>query len=216
MNFELHDWQKFYLCKTLQRLVTETGVRMLVHAPPQFGKSICTSKRFPAWALGINPLTRIILAGYNVEHSTTQFAEPVRDLMMSDLYAEIFPDPLTRIAEPSTVGAFSTIARAELNDGQDSVTAVGLLSGFTGKGLGPGDILIIDDPYASVEAANSKTINEKVWRWWHDLVEPRLHPLANVLVMFHRYHEDDLAGRLLQMSHPIKSPALISFASNSS
>lgn len=186
------------LCPLLETLTKETGIRQLVHAPPQFGKSICTSKRFPAWALGRNPLTRIVIAGYNENHAITQFAEPVRDLMLGELYREIFPNPECRIVNPAAANSFSTVARDRLKDGQDSVTAVGLLSGFTGKGVGPGDILIIDDPYASPDAAFSKVINERVWRWWTDLVKPRVHPLANVLVMFHRYHPDDLAGRLLR------------------
>lgn len=145
--------------------------------------------------MGVNPLARIILAGYNVTHATDQFAEPVRNIMQGEQYKELFPN--TRIPEPCSAEAFSTTARAALNDGQDSLTAVGLLSGFTGKGIGPGDILIVDDPYASPEDARSPVINDKVWRWWQETVSVRVHPDANVLVMFHRYHDNDLAGRLL-------------------
>lgn len=196
-KFELHPWQRNYLVPLLESLYYTRGRRVLVHAPPQFGKSILCSKRFPAWALGRDPLKRIVLAGYNVTHSTTQFAEPVRDLMLSPEYLEMFPDAGCRIPARCSAEGFSTAARRALNDGQDSLTAVGLLSGFTGKGGGPNDILIVDDPYASPDDARSPVINDKVWRWWNELVSVRVHPDANVLVMFHRYHEDDLAGRLM-------------------
>ena len=199
LSFQLHSWQSEYLVPLLESLVEKRGQRILVHAPPQFGKSILCSKRFPAWALGTDPHRRIILAGYNVTHSTTQFAEPVRDLMLSAEFAEMFKDSDCRIPARCSAEGFSTAARRNLKDGQDSLTAVGLLSGFTGKGLGPGDILIIDDPYASPDDARSAAVNERVWRWWTELVSVRVHPEANVLVMYHRYHDDDFGGRLLRL-----------------
>ena len=134
-------------------------------------------------------------AAYNTTHAITQFAEPVRNLMQSDDYAEWFPD--AALKGQHSAEAFSTSARAALNDGQDSLMAVGLLSGFTGKGLGPGDVLLIDDPYASPDEARSEAVNERVWRFWTETADVRVDPRANVVVMFHRYHEDDLAGRLL-------------------
>src|SRR4029077_11346634 len=93
-NFQLHEWQKNHLVPLLESLVDtptpntqdlapttpKRAKRILIHAPPQFGKSILVSKRFPAWALGKNPLLRIILAGYNVGHAAS-FCEVVRDIM---------------------------------------------------------------------------------------------------------------------------------------
>jgi predicted phage terminase large subunit-like protein len=84
--------------------------------------------------------------------------------------------------------------RLAMADAQPSFLAMGLLSGFTGKGV---DTLIVDDPYASADDANSETINEKVWRWWAQTAGVRIPEESNVIVMFHRYHEDDFAGRLL-------------------
>src|SRR5215469_1626206 len=78
--FELHPWQRDYLVPILEGLAREKGQRILIHAPPQYGKSILVSKRFPAWALGINPKLRIVLAGYNQTHAA-DFCEVVRDIM---------------------------------------------------------------------------------------------------------------------------------------
>lgn len=168
-------------------------MRILVHGPPQYGKSLPVSKRFPAYALGMRPLLRIVLAGYNLSHAKG-FCEVVRDVMNGPEFLEMFPSPDSAVPRNASAEMFSTAARAELQDGQDSLTAVGLLSGFTGKGA---DLLIIDDPYASPDEARSEAVNERVWRWWSELAKVRIHDDTNVLVMFHRYHEDDFAGRLM-------------------
>jgi predicted phage terminase large subunit-like protein len=192
-SFRLHDWQRKHLVPLLESLLSEKGKRILVHGPPQFGKSILVSKRFPAWALGVDPNLRIVIAGYNVTHASA-FCEVVRDVMHGKTYRELFPFDDCAIPKNASKEMFSTHSRAELRDGQESLTAVGLLSGFTGKGA---DILIIDDPYASPDDALSEAVNERVWRWWEELVKVRISDDTNVIVMFHRYHEDDFAGRLL-------------------
>src|SRR5207253_11184705 len=87
--------------------------RILIHAPPQYGKSIIVSKRFPAWALGKDPKLRIVLAGYNVGHASG-FCEVVRDIMAGELYQEIFPSQKSRIETPANREQFSTRARARL------------------------------------------------------------------------------------------------------
>jgi hypothetical protein len=173
--------------------VKERGLRILVHGPPQYGKSLPVSKRFPAYALGVKPLLRIVLAGYNVTHAKG-FCEVVRDVMNGPEFKEMFSSLESAVPKNASAEMFSTTARAALQDGQESITAVGLLSGFTGRGA---DLLIIDDPYASPDDARSEAVNERVWRWWSELAKVRISDDTNVLVMFHRYHEDDFAGRLM-------------------
>lgn len=166
---------------------------MAFHAPPQYGKSVLLSQRAPAWLLGVDPTHRVGLACYNETHAGG-FGSVIRDLMLTDEYTEMFPDPRCRVPAASAAGQFFNAARRGLKDAQPSFLAMGLLSGFTGKSV---DTLIIDDPYKSAEDARSEAINDKVWRFWKDTASVRLAQDANVVVMFHRYHEDDLAGRLL-------------------
>ena len=87
------------------------------------------------------------------------------------------------------------MARRRLLDGQSSFLALGLRSGFTGQGA---DTLIIDDPYKGMSEAYSDLINDGIWDWWKTTATPRLNPLSNVVVMFHRWRENDLAGRLIE------------------
>lgn len=71
--------------------------------------------------------------------------------------------------------------------------ALGLRTGFVGQGA---DTLIIDDPYSSPQDALSDTIRESTWQFWEAGAKVRIREDTNVVVMFHRYHSDDIAGRL--------------------
>jgi predicted phage terminase large subunit-like protein len=57
--------------------------------------------------------------------------------------------------------------------------------------------LIIDDPLKSREEADSKLIRDKLWDWYASTAYTRLMPGGAVVLVQTRWHEDDLAGRLL-------------------
>jgi predicted phage terminase large subunit-like protein len=189
----LEPWQRV-ICAKLEELATDHGRRILTHGPPQAGKSIIISQRFPAWMLGKKPLGRIRLACYNLTHAE-RFSKVNLSIMQGAEYQAMFPDTAARV--PDHVGAeeWSTAARAKLLDANPSFKALGLGTGFTGLGV---DTLILDDPYKNRQDALSETINASVWGWWSDVVLPRMNPDTNVVVMFHRWQDNDLAGRLLQ------------------
>ena len=189
----LDDWQQD-LCTRLETLANTTGRRILIAAPPQFGKSIIVSQRFPAWLLGKKPEHRIKLACYNITHAT-KFAKIVRDLMWSHEFKGLFPNANLEVPRLSSAEEWSTQARLGLRDSQPSFKALGLQTGFVGQGA---DTLIVDDPYASPQDAYSQQINGNVHSFWSDTAKPRLNDDTNVVVMFHRYTENDLAGWLME------------------
>lgn len=191
-NHTLDDWQRD-LCARLETLADLRGQRWLIHAPPQAGKSIIVSQRFPAWLLTRKPHHRIKLACYNVTHAT-RFGRIVRDLMQSADFAEMFPNPGLRLPKIASAEEWSTRARLSTRDSQPSFKALGLATGFVGQGA---DTLILDDPYADPQEAYSPVINAKVHSFWTDTAKPRLNDDTNVVVMFHRYTENDLAGFLM-------------------
>lgn len=164
----------------------------MIHAPPQHGKSVIVAQRLPAWLLGNSPEMRVKLACYNQTHSEG-FSKVVRRLMETQEYRDVFPD--LRLARQGTVSAWSTAAREALADSQPSFGALGLETGFVGQGA---DLLIIDDPYSSPAEALSEACRRNVKMFWEETAKVRLTPDANVVVMFHRYHEDDLAGMLIR------------------
>ena len=69
------------------------------------------------------------------------------------------------------------------------------LSGLTGT---PVDIAIIDDPVKDAAEANSPTYRQRVWDWYNTVLTTRLHNESKQLFIMTRWHEDDLAGRILK------------------
>lgn len=190
-SFPLDPWQ-VVLCDRLERLCSETGQRVLIHAPPQWGKSFLISQRFPAYYLGRHPSRRAKLAAYNVTHAT-RFGAVCRDLTQGAEYRRFFPE--STVPAQQKREEWSTAARIKLGDGQPSFAALGLQTGFVGTGA---ELLVIDDPYASPQDAASEAVRQSVWTFWDESARVRLTEDANVVVMFHRYSADDLAGRLME------------------
>jgi|SRR5580765_3453479 len=169
------------------------GVRVAIHAAPQFGKSIIISQCYPCWILGYDPVHRFRLATYNIFHSA-RFSVVIKRALLSSEHRAFFPSSETNVPAKSKAVEWFTEARTKINDGQSSFSALGLQSGFTGTGA---DTLLIDDPYKSMEEALSDIIRDKTWRFHTDTASPRLNDQSNEFIMFHRYHQDDMGGRAL-------------------
>jgi predicted phage terminase large subunit-like protein len=173
--------------------VHQQGQRLLIHGPPQFGKSIIISQRFPVYTLGINPSYRVRVACYNVSHAQ-RFSRVNLDLMRDPSYIGFFPAAGVGVPAVASIEEWSTAARSAKRDANPSFKPLGLGTGFTGLGV---DTLVIDDPYKDRMEARSEATNAMLWGWWTDTVLPRLNPATNIVVMFHRWWEGDFAGQLL-------------------
>ncbi len=73
--------------------------------------------------------------------------------------------------------------------------AVGVGGPVTGHG---GLLGIIDDPFENWEQSQSLTIRDRVWEWWRTTFRTRIWEHGVIVLIQTRWHEDDLAGRLLQ------------------
>ena len=76
---------------------------------------------------------------------------------------------------------------------------VGIGGSLTGFRL---DVGIIDDPFKDRAEANSPTYRQNKWDWYQDVFVKRLHNDSKQLMLFTRWHEDDLAGRILDPQNP--------------
>jgi predicted phage terminase large subunit-like protein len=161
--------------------------RLMVFMPPRHGKSEKTSKRFPAWYLGRNPKRQIIASSYNSDLAT-DFGREVRNIMASPEYGEVF----------SHVGLRQDSRAADrMNTDQGGAYfACGVGTATTGRGAHLG---LIDDPFKDREDADSEIQREKVWRWYRSTFFTRLMPGGAIVLVQTRWHEDDLAGRLLEL-----------------
>ena len=57
---------------------------------------------------------------------------------------------------------------------------------------------IVDDAFQSWAEAQSPTIRETVWQWWQGTFQTRMWEDSAIVHITTRWHQDDLAGRLLQ------------------
>jgi predicted phage terminase large subunit-like protein len=178
----------------------------MIFMPPRHGKSELASRKFPARYLGKHPNRHIIAASYNSDLAT-DFGRDVRNLMASPVYGEVFPNVRLRVDSKAA-------DRMNTNHG-GAYFAAGVGTATTGRGAHLG---IIDDPFKDREDADSETQREKVWNWYRSTFFTRLMPGGAIVLIQTRWHEDDLAGRLLEQDgrvedggewHVLELPAIL-------
>jgi predicted phage terminase large subunit-like protein len=83
----------------------------------------------------------------------------------------------------------------EIVEKEGSLVSVGIGGSLTSRKI---DVLIMDDLYRDAQSAWSPTIRENVEEWYLTVGKTRLHKDSQQLLVFTRWHEDDLAGHLLR------------------
>lgn len=177
-----------YISERLVRLHERRGKkRLLITAPPRHGKSELATHWFPTYALAHDPSTKIIATSYELDQAA-KFGRAVRRSVLEN-YQFIG----ARLIEDSRAAH-----RWETVEGGGMVSA-GVRGPITGKGA---HIAICDDPIKNAEEANSQTIRDSIWDWWTTTFLTRLEPNRHgedpiVILILTRWHEDDLAGRVM-------------------
>ena len=114
------------------------------------------------------------------------FSRKVRQLLREPTYKTAFE---TRL-DPD-----SQSAEAWLTTAGGGYVAAGVGGGITGKGA---HVLVIDDPIKNREDSESENNRAANWDWYTSTAYTRLAPGGGILVILTRWHDDDLAGRLLK------------------
>ncbi len=159
--------------------------RLLVMCPPRHGKSTLVSRHFPAWYMGRHPDRDIISASYGAELAA-DFGRDVRNIIASPEYKRLFPG--VRLA-----GDSQSKERWHISGGGGYVAA-GVGTSITGRGA---HVFVIDDPVKDRASAESELQRETVWDWYRSVAYTRLAPGGAIILTLTRWHEDDLAGRLI-------------------
>ena len=160
--------------------------RLMIIEPPRHGKSLLASQRFPAWFMARNPRAEMIHASYGGE-LVQGFGRRVRNLMMNAGHTDVYPD--------SGLSKDSSAANLWATTEDGIYVAAGVGGPITGRGA---DLLLIDDPVKSREEADSEIMRNRVWDWYVNDAYTRLLPRGRIVLITTRWHEDDLAGRLLE------------------
>lgn len=169
--------------------------RLMVFMPPRHGKSEQVSIRFPTWFLGRNPNLRVILASCTASLAEG-FSRQARNLIQDTSYRAVFGD-LSTVDPPVAISPDSRSVN-EWNlapPHRGGLKAAGVGGAIIGKGA---HLLVIDDPFKGRKEAESETYRDRVDNWYRSEAYTRLAPGGAVILMHQRWHEDDLAGRLLR------------------
>ncbi len=168
--------------------------RLMVTMPPQHGKSEGSTRRLPAQILGLFPDKKIAVASYNTTFAS-KFNRDIQRIIDTPLYHDIFPE--TTLNKSNVVTVSSNYLRNSLEfeivDRMGGLKSVGRGGALTGNKV---DVMIMDDLYKDYMEANSPIIRDSVWDWYTTVVDSRLHNDSQQLIVFTRWHEEDLIGRL--------------------
>jgi predicted phage terminase large subunit-like protein len=171
------------LIRKLEAVANGTIDRLAIFMPPGSAKSTYSSVLFPPWYFARHPDHSVIAASHTAELAE-KWGRRVRNLINDN-------QPLLGVGLAASSQA---AGRWETNSGGEYFAAGvgGSIAGWRG------DLIVIDDPVRSREDADSPTLRDKTWDWFRSDVYPRLKPNGRIALIQTRWHEDDLAGRILE------------------
>lgn len=156
----------------------------MVFCPPRHGKSELISRYLPAWYLGTRPTENVILTSHTYDLAA-EFSGTARDLLAEygGHFGNVSMDRSTWAKDHWKLRAGG------------GMRAAGVGGPITGSGA---NLFIIDDPIKDAEQATSPAYRDRLWNWWESTASTRLEPGGRVVLMHTRWHDEDLAGRLLR------------------
>lgn len=175
------------LLEGLERIERGEITRLMVMMPPGAAKSTYASILFPPWFLARQQGRTVILASHTADLAEANSGKVIRTVQECG--------PAIGLSALSESGKYWRAS----NGGE--VKAAGVGGPITGRRA---DLAIIDDPVKSAEDAQSFRYREKAWAWFQADLSTRLkagrkgEAPARIVLIMTRWHEDDLAGRLLQ------------------
>ena len=169
-----------WICNNVvQPLIDGEYNRVILSVPPQSGKSYSVTHRLPVYWGEHFPGENILLTGYSQEFAEANLSYWARQIAHE-----------RKILSPQAKALNSWKLRT---GGTVNVRGVGAPP----TGLPRLKLIIADDPIKSSEDANSEVERERLWDWWCGTIVQRFWPGTRVLLIMTRWHQDDLAGRLI-------------------
>ena len=188
---EIQPFHKVYY-KTLEAFARGDIRRLIITMPPQHGKSVGATTLLPAYMLGLDPDIRIAIASYSGSLAS-KFNRRVQRILDSEEYGNIFPNTtIKRGTKPANY--VRTADEVEIIGHDGVLLSVGREGSLTGNRV---DCFILDDLYKDAMEANSPIVRENCWEWYTSVVRTRMHNASRELIVFTRWHEEDLIGTII-------------------
>ena len=187
----------------LVRVANGESNRLIISMPPQQGKSERATITGALWMLYRNPMLRIAVVSY-ADRAANRFSYRIRSAIIGNDGTRGSVNLGLRLARDSKAASEWSLEFPSV----DSMYAVGIGGALTSR---PVDMMIIDDPVKDYRSADSTLKSEDAWEWWQTVARPRLRPDAPVILILTRWHENDLAGRLIAAQKLAEKNGEISF-----
>ena len=187
------------LCDRLADVAAGRSKRLMVFAPPGSAKSTYSSILFPSWLLSQpswHGMPWDVIAASHTASLAQEFSRKVRSKVRD--YGHLLG---VRLSDESQAVERWQTARGDI------VRAVGSEGAVTGQRA---DLILIDDPIKGREQADSDTQRNKIWAWYLDDLRTRLKPDGAIVLVQTRWHEDDVAGRILPAEWDGESGPIVS------
>lgn len=176
------------LCDRVQEFIekpTDKAFEILIlNTPPQHGKSTTITETLPSWYLMKHPDDSVIQVSYG-DDLAERFGK--RNLEKVKEYGGVFGVEV----DPKK----ATSREFQILNHKGRMISKGIGSGLTGHS---GHLIVIDDPIKNREQADSERTRDSVWSEFVDSIVSRTQAGSKVILIMTRWHEDDLAGRIME------------------
>lgn len=166
--------------------------RLMVFMPPGHAKSTYASHYGPAFFMGRYPRKNLIHCSHTLDLAE-RFGRKIRNTLMGPESVAAFGQVI--LGDNRAAGRWETVKGGEYY-------AAGVGGAITGRRSHLG---LIDDPVKSRKEADSPTYRETTWQWYLSDFRTRLLPGGAIIIIQTRWHEDDLAGRILPKDYDFRS-----------
>lgn len=171
----------------IERTINRPFGRLLIQAPPGSAKSSYASVVLPPYVMGRQPKFKFILTSYASELAWVQSGRAMQIIEQEKYRRLAWAYAAELVLEKKAQAHWG------LNNGSECIAA-GLMAGITGHRA---DGWVIDDPVAGQKEADSPSNRNDVWNAYKGDLLTRVKPNAWGILIQTRWHEDDLAGRIL-------------------
>lgn len=190
-----NDFHRSYY-QVLDLFANDIINNLIVTIPPQHGKSTGSTIALPARLFGINPDYHIAISSYSTP-ITQRFNRMIQRMIDTPEYNELYPD--VNLGDSNVVTVTSNPLRNasefEIVDSRGKIRgklmSVGRGGSLTSQSV---DVWIGDDLYKDSAEGNSPVVREAVWEWYVSV--PLSRQPKKKLIVFTRWHEDDVIGRI--------------------
>jgi len=191
------SWHHKVVCEELDNWIDSVEpYNLMLFMPPRHSKSEIASRHLPPYLFGKDPNAHILFASYNSDLAGPM-SRDAQKVMLTDEYARVFPETRLVTRGHKVKKGDRDIKQAlefTIVGYKGTYRASGVGGSFTGRGA---DFGIIDDPVKDRKDAESETVRDSIWDWYRSTFRTRLQKGGRILLLMTRWHNDDLAARLI-------------------